>query len=392
MRRSSIFPILAALSVWIACSPAPAPAAEAPDPAQAVADTQAALAWKLLRGAAPGSDAMVSPASLASAFTVLRLGADPAMQTAIDGALEAPGGAERLLRAREVAGKADATMFVSAGRLVFPPRATPNPLLAAGLKGLGVDEATADTSTAEGVKTINDWVSSHTHGEIQEILGKPTPSAAFVVLDALAFKAKWKEAFDPKLSYEAPFESADGTSAPAKLMRLQAAPREFRADDQFIAVDLPFADPRYSLTVVASHDGKPRALADFAPAAAWLGGAGFTMQRGDLSLPRFSLQGEGDVLPKLGADFAAAAHSPTALYMFGSNTTIDGVLQRTKIDVDEQGATAAAVTAIIVTRGLDSEPALHMEVDKPFLFALRDRQSGLILIAGYVATTPKAKG
>ena len=61
------------------------------------------------------------------------------------------------------------------------------------------------------------------------------------------------------------------------------------------------------------------------------------------------------------------------------------------IDADEEGAEAAAATAVIVGRSLEIDDAYHMVVDKPFLFALRDRQSGLILVAGYVGHAPKGK-
>ena len=62
------------------------------------------------------------------------------------------------------------------------------------------------------------------------------------------------------------------------------------------------------------------------------------------------------------------------------------------IEVDEQGATAAAATGVFAARALAVDDALHMVVDKPYLFAPRDRQSGFILIAGYVAKAPKGTG
>ena len=57
-------------------------AAEA-DNRQTVAEAQASLAWKLIERAPPGADAMVSPASLASAFSALSVGADDRMKAAM---------------------------------------------------------------------------------------------------------------------------------------------------------------------------------------------------------------------------------------------------------------------------------------------------------------------
>jgi serine protease inhibitor len=61
------------------------------------------------------------------------------------------------------------------------------------------------------------------------------------------------------------------------------------------------------------------------------------------------------------------------------------------IDIDEEGAEAAATTAVISSRALGSDEAIHMVVDKPFVYALRDKVTGLILVAGYVGQPPKGK-
>jgi len=279
-------------------------------------------------------------------------------------------------------------VFTSFDQLVIPPHPSPSAILQAGLEKLGVSYRIADTSKAEDVNAIDAWIAEKTRGEIPRILGKPLQSASFVALNALYFKAKWQEPFDPQATVSAPFHAVDGSAERAMLMRLAERERTYRADKSFIGVDLPFAGERFSLTVVTSNDNKPRKLADFEPAKAWLSGDGFAPRRGDLALPRFSLESENDLLPALSKDLAEAAKTPTALLGFGPNAKIEGILQRTKIEVDEEGATAAAATAVVVARSMVADDALHMIVDKPYLFALRDRQSGLILVAGYVGKAP----
>ncbi len=72
---------------------------------------------------------------------------------------------------------------------------------------------------------------------------------------------------------------------------------------------------------------------------------------------------------------------------------ISDIIQKTMIEVNEAGAEAAAVTAI-PGKGpaLQPEPPppLHVVIDKPFLFSLRDDDRGLILLAGYVGE-PKSE-
>jgi serpin B len=401
MRRFLTLSVLAAVAAF-ATPPlavtlrSEAVAAAEADPVRTVAESQARLAWKLLTHTEARDNAMVSPASLASAFWVLSLGADAQMQAALLKALElgdriAPDRAAALLdEARKAGTEGDAGVFVSANQLVIPPHSSPSAILKAGLEKLGVSYRIADTSKAEDVRAIDAWVAEKTHGEISQILGKPQQSASFVALNALYFKDKWQEPFDSKATASAPFHAVDGSAEPAMLMRLSEGERAYRADKAFIGVDLPFAGERFSLTVVTSNDGKPRKLADFEPAKAWLSGDGFAPRKGDLALPRFSLESESDLLPALSRNLAEAAKSPTALFRFGPKAKLEGVLQRTKIDVDEEGATAAAATAVVVARAIVADETLHMVVDKPYLFALRDRQIGLILVAGYVGKAPKS--
>jgi serpin B len=55
--------------------------------------------------------------------------------------------------------------------------------------------------------------------------------------------------------------------------------------------------------------------------------------------------------------------------------------QKTFVEVNEQGTEAAAATAVGV--GRTSAPvAVEMRVDRPFLFAIRERLSGAVLFLG----------
>ncbi len=105
--------------------------------------------------------------------------------------------------------------------------------------------------------------------------------------------------------------------------------------------------------------------------------------------PRFGLAERSELLPVLdGLGLEKARRSPTALAGFGKGTLLTRVIQRASIEVDEEGAEAAAATAVTGMRALERDNALHMVVDKPFVFALRDRATGLILVAGYLGHAP----
>ena len=362
----------------------------------AIATAQAKLAWQLIKDAAPGVDPTISPAGLASVFSVLSDGADAKMKNAIVKAMgfessDSKLGLAALSAARQNATTADAAVFVSKDLIVFAPTAQPSPIFLAGLGALNVQYYVDDLSKMEAVKKIDGWVNDTTKGAIPEILGQPLEKADLVALNALHFKAKWATTFDPKATVETPFTSADKKSDKVMMMRLPEAQQSFRQEKDLIAVDLPFAGDRFSLIVVTSTKA-PKTAKEFSEAATWLSGEGFGLHKGDISLPRFSLQASSSLLPTLEkAGLGDGLKSPTALAAFGAGAKLTQVAQRAMIDVDEEGAEAAAATAVIVGRSLEIDDAYHMVVDKPFLFALRDRQSGLILVAGYVGHAPKGK-
>ncbi|HMK91056.1 MAG TPA: serpin family protein [Methylocystis sp.] len=370
----------------------------APDPA--LSRSQARLALALIeRLAKDGTGATtVSPASLDQAFAIVGEGADAAMRAAIAEALGFEGGeAQRslasILAARARLAQNEGDVLQSADRLIVEPGAALSPELVKRLTDIGVPAEEMDLSKAEAIREVNAWVRRLTRGVIPEILSEPLPRPAFVALNALHFKGKWQTPFDAKLTSPAPFTGADGARADARMMHLAEGRRALRTEDRFVAIDLPFADERFSLVVVTTID-RPARAAEFAGLAEWVAGKGFTLRKGDLALPKFALSGRYDLLPTLDdLGLAKARRSPTALAGFGPGATLAGVLQRTAIEVDEEGAEAAAATAVIATRAMrpTEEQPVHMVVDKPFLFALRETESGLILLAGYVGEAPKAR-
>jgi serpin B len=67
-----------------------------------------------------------------------------------------------------------------------------------------------------------------------------------------------------------------------------------------------------------------------------------------------------------------------------STLRISKVFHKTFVEVNEKGAEAAAATAIIaVDTSVPQDPTL-MQLNRPFLFAIQDRQSKMILFMGHV--------
>jgi serpin B len=359
---------------------------------QLLAVSQSKLAFELIEQLTEHGnlDVAVSPASLASVFAVLSEGADPPMKAAMAKALgfEAPESASLAaladVRTALLAGNGESLQSVD--RIVLAPGSTPAPGLLARLDSLGVTHSIEDLTRPEVVAEIDAWIKEVTKGAIPDILGGPLDKPSFVALNALHFKGRWKTAFDPKLTAPKQFTGADGKRVETAMMHLPEGQRAFQTDKRFIGIDLPFSDERFSLVVITTTD-KPAMAKEFARVGGWFSGEGFATRLGDLVLPRFKLSERSELLPALDVlGLEQARRSPAALGGFGSGN-LSRVEQRAMIEVDEEGAeAAAATTAIVTTSAVD--PSLRMIVDQPFMFSLRERGTGLILLAGYLGHPP----
>jgi serine protease inhibitor len=406
--RISKFMLIGVLSLMAAAEPAlvkaataspteaTTPAADQSENRKLLADAQTKLAWELIEHLSKdgAADATVSPASLASAFAILSQGADPAMKTAIAntmglGETDAVKTLAILAKARAALTADNGDLLQSADRIVFAVDSSPPHRLVRQLDKLGVTHSAEDLSRPEAVAKIDAWVNQVTQGAIPVILGEPLDKASFVVLNALRFKGQWKVPFDPHRTAPMQFQSIDGKNADVAMMHLPKSEHTYRTQENFVGIDLPFSNERFSLVIVTTTD-KPARAEDFASVKDWLSGYGFSEHKGDLSLPRFKLSARSDLLPILDAlGLDKARHAPKALAHFGQGTELSRVVQRTVFEVDETGAQASAATAIIGRRSV--EDFLHMVVDKPFIFALRDHETGLILVAGYVGRPPTSQ-
>jgi serpin B len=160
-------------------------------------------------------------------------------------------------------------------------------------------------------------------------------------------------------------------------------------------VDLPYGNGAFRMTILLPTAGT--SIDAFAASinrtdwSTWM--QGFQSHKIMLELPRFTLAYErmlNDDLTAMGmgiafdqqrADFSRIASvSPDRLF-------ISLVKQKAFIVVDEMGTEAAAATAVGVS--ITALPVIPtMRVDRPFVFAIRERLSGTILFLGKITTLP----
>jgi serine protease inhibitor len=226
---------------------------------------------------------------------------------------------------------------------------------------------------------INAWVADLTRALIEDLMPKGTVDTLtrLVIVDAQYMKAAWDEPFDPDLTRQMPFELPDGQETQVEMMSNELT-IAFGHGAGWVAGELPYVGDRLAMLVVV-----PDEMSAFASLEAERLDeivAGLESRPGvPVYLPRFEVRQHSDLLPIVGelgmtdlSNFAAIA----------PGLFVSAIEHEAVVKVNEEGTEAAAATGV----GFDeSAPAFELRADRPFLFFIRDRETGAILFMGRVA-------
>jgi serine protease inhibitor len=240
---------------------------------------------------------------------------------------------------------------------------------------------------------INAWVKRNTQGKVPTIVEGLQSDTRLVLTDAVYFKGRWKEPFDPRFTSSRSFFLLDGKSVMTPMM-MTTSLREtypYLETDTFQAVRMPYANPRFAMYVFLPRkkDGLQEFLGslDHQHWKDWT--AGFKLREGIIGLPRFQLRYGNKLNDALSAMGMAVAFRPGAADFSGIESSrqlyLSDVEHKTFVKVDEQGTEAAAATVVVAVASARHFPGpFEMIVDHPFLFAIAEQQSGAILFLGTV--------
>jgi serpin B len=251
---------------------------------------------------------------------------------------------------------------------------------------------TLDFASPAAAPAINRWVSENTNGKIQEIVDNPIdPSTVLFLINALYFKGTWVFQFEKQSTQAADFYLASGGTALCSLMR-QEADLPYMENELFQAVDLAYGNGQYSMVVLLPKPGTDVdsvvAAVDESGWGACLGSLGETTVT--LYLPRFKLEYEVELKSALTAMGMGIAFAPGQADFSGINTDlgrelyISKVKHKTFVDVNEEGTEAAAVTSVEIGLTSVGPAGVCVRVDRPFVFAIREKHSQTILFIGKI--------
>ena len=253
-----------------------------------------------------------------------------------------------------------------------------------------------DFTDTEGTKrAVNDWVSTKTNGRIPTIIEQVRPDDVMYLINAIWFKGSWRSRFDKARTRDGEFTRADGSRQTVRIMSQEvdtsAGFRHF-ADATVEAGELPYGNGAFAMTILMPPRGASiDAFATSLTPERWNAIVGSLQDRNGMivELPKFTMTYKRELKDDLIALGMTDAFDPgradlTAMSA-GGGLYVGFVTHKAFVAVDEEGTEAAAVTNSGIRE--TSMPA-GFHVDRPFVFAIRERLSGTVLFIGKVAKIP----
>ncbi len=255
--------------------------------------------------------------------------------------------------------------------------------------GAGIEAVDFHAAPEAARQHINRWVEIQTRDRIKDLLpeGSVGGDTAAVLTNALYLKAPWNKPFSKGATQPGTFTRNDASTVEVPFMSTlegvgyaegagwQAMEKDLRGGKLSMLFILPGAGDFEAFDASLDVDVLEGIVAAIAPRGV------------NMRLPKFNfdasfrlgaaLQALGMVAPfGAGADFTGMILSPSLL--------IDEVYHKTFVAIDEDGVEAAAATGIVMRETSAVPPDVDFVANRPFFFAIRDKDTGVFLFFGRV--------
>ena len=253
--------------------------------------------------------------------------------------------------------------------------------------GTGMNLLDFKNSPEPSSVTINNWVSDQTNNRIKALLPQCsiTPATLFVLTNAIYFDAAWQNPFAKESTSNGNFNLLNSSTVSVPMMNHEGS-YSYVKGSGYQAVELPYSGNEVAMDIIVPDAGQFNTFESGMTADSISGIIGSLKSSFMvLALPKFQFDSSFSLkqaLSALGmpvaftdkADFSGITGQP--------NLIISDVVHKAFVAVDEEGTEAAAATGVIMVGA--AMPANSLTVDRPFVFLIRDIQTGAILFIGRV--------
>ncbi len=237
---------------------------------------------------------------------------------------------------------------------------------------------------------INAWVAAQTNNRIEEIVEEVTRDHVMFLINAIYFKGVWTKAFVEEETRLRPFRMGNGQEAEVMTMEMKDD-MVWVEREGYQVLELPYGRGNYNMLVMLPDAGPDELIASL-DGDEWEALAQALdrspPQEVSVRLPRFSFEYDAeleDPLKDLGIREAFDPWAADFSRMTEEQVFVSRVRHMSFVEVNEEGTEAAAATSVEISRtSFDPDGPVIFHVDRPFLFAIREKSTNTLLFIGRV--------
>lgn len=267
-------------------------------------------------------------------------------------------------------------------------------------KGLNFADST------NSAKDINDWVLEKTEGKIKDLVSPDLLDdlTRLVLVNAIYFKGNWSNKFDKALTYKDDFMLKDGTKITVDMMKMTNKKFRYKMNPAGLSActcEFPYGDKSTAMTIILPHEGDDISKLESQLTASKLAEVfEYPPMPGPVPIhayiPKFKMEyknelsdclksfGMTDAFDEIKSDFRLMTDDYKGLI-------ISKVIHQSVVEVNEEGAEAAAATAVVMMKRCAiqfSPPPEEFKCNRPFLFVIHETQNNGILFMGKLMKPP----